>query len=65
MVCFRNICINPLHKGDDDDYDDNVCTSHKFIAQDPEDEHSGGILSVSCFISETSVLLKSFVWVLY
>ena len=22
MVCFRNICINTLHKGDDDDDDD-------------------------------------------
>ena len=24
MVCFRNICINILHKGDNED-DDNIC----------------------------------------
>jgi hypothetical protein len=38
---------------DDDDYDDDdddYCIFHKFLAQDPEDEHSGNILSVSCHL---------------
>jgi hypothetical protein len=29
MVCFRNICINTLHKGDDDDDDDDDNNNNK------------------------------------
>lgn len=43
----------------------NVCPFLKFIAQDPEDEHIGDILSASCVSSENSVFLKSCVWILY
>jgi hypothetical protein len=37
MVCFRNICINTLHKGDnydDDDNDNNNNNNNKIVIKD-------------------------------
>jgi hypothetical protein len=31
MVCFGNICINTLHKGDDGDGDDDYNNNNKII----------------------------------
>jgi hypothetical protein len=45
FVCFRNICINTLHKGDNDDDDDNnnieVCLTLENISMNMTDEQRG------------------------
>jgi hypothetical protein len=33
IVCFRNICINTLHKGDNDDDDDDDNNNNKQAAK--------------------------------
>ena len=37
MVCFRNMCINTLHKGDSDDDDDD---------DDDDDNNNNNLLSL-------------------